>query len=91
MSKNHALSQARRWSRVRRYVFERDGYRCRHCGKTGALECDHIKPLEGSVRLTLLGRLSLSPFGDFRAQKQLLSGIDRTSTGDEAGSTTGKF
>ena len=45
----------------------------------------------GSVRLNLLGRLSLSPFGDFRAQKQLLSGIDRTSTGDEAGSTTGKF
>ncbi len=45
----------------------------------------------GIVRLNPLGRLSLSPFGDFRAYEQVLSGLDRTSTGDEAGSTTGKF
>ncbi len=46
---------------------------------------------KGIVRLNLLGRLSLSPFWDFRAQKPLLSGLDRTSAGDEGGSTTGKF
>ena len=35
----------RRWAAVRRHVFERDGYRCRHCGKAGRLECDHVQPL----------------------------------------------
>ena len=45
----------------------------------------------GTVRLNLLGRLSLSPIGDFRAQKLFLSGLDQTSTGDEDGSTTRKF
>ncbi len=43
------------------------------------------------VRLNLLVRLSLSYFRDLRAQKQVLSGLDRTSTGDEDGSTTRKF
>ena len=36
---------SKRWLAVRRAVFERDGYRCRSCGKAGRLECDHIKPL----------------------------------------------
>ncbi len=44
----------------------------------------------GIVRLNLFGRLSLFPFVDFRAQKHVLSGLDQTSAGDEAGSTTGK-
>ena len=59
----------------------------------GQLTCPfHLPhPNKGIVRLNLLGRLSLSPFGDFRAQRHVLSGLDRTSTGDEAGSTTGKF
>lgn len=26
-------------------MFERDGHRCRNCGKAGRLECDHIVPL----------------------------------------------
>ncbi len=31
-----------RWEQTRRAVFERDGWRCRQCGKAGRLECDHI-------------------------------------------------
>ena len=34
-----------RWRTFRREVFERDGYRCRKCGRAGRLECDHIRPL----------------------------------------------
>ena len=37
---------SRRWARVRRVVLERDGYRCRACGKAGRLEVDHIRGLE---------------------------------------------
>ena len=37
---------ARRWAAVRRFVFERDGYRCTSCGRAGRLECDHVTPLE---------------------------------------------
>ena len=35
----------RRWARVRRQVFERDGWRCTMCGGPGALECHHVKHL----------------------------------------------
>ena len=34
-----------RWERVRRAVFKRDGRLCVECGRTGRLECDHIRPL----------------------------------------------
>ena len=36
----------RRWNRTRRRVFDRDGYRCRSCGKAGRLECDHVTPIQ---------------------------------------------
>ena len=45
MAKRHARLDRRRWERTRRIVFARDGYRCRCCGKVGALECDHIVSL----------------------------------------------
>ncbi len=36
-----------KWKRVRRAAIERDGYRCRACGKAaGRFEVDHIVPLE---------------------------------------------
>ena len=32
--------------RLRRQCLERDGWRCRDCGKAGKLEAHHVKPLE---------------------------------------------
>ena len=46
MSRHHATINARRWAAVRRTVFERDGHRCRACGRAGRLECDHVVPLD---------------------------------------------
>ena len=34
-----------RWARLRRMVKDRDGWRCRECGKAGRLEVDHILPV----------------------------------------------
>ena len=45
MSKKHRKIDRKRWAITRRRVFERDGYRCRSCGRAGRLECDHIVPL----------------------------------------------
>ena len=46
MSRNHAdLGQAR-WERVRQAAFADKGRRCSKCGKAGALEVHHVKPLE---------------------------------------------
>ena len=35
-----------RWQRTRRRIFQRDGYRCRKCGRAGRLEVDHVVPIE---------------------------------------------
>ena len=54
MSKNHnEKMDMTRWRKVRLKVFDRDGWRCVDCGKSGRLECDHVKPLSaggGNVR-----------------------------------------
>ena len=40
------VRSAARWQRVRLAALERDGWRCRHCGRAaGRFEVDHIKPL----------------------------------------------
>ena len=46
MSRHHAKLDPRRWQIVRRAVFDRDGWRCKSCGKRGRLECDHVIPLD---------------------------------------------
>ena len=46
MSANHVHINARRWSDVRRTVFDRDGWRCVRCGRAGRLDVDHIWRLE---------------------------------------------
>ena len=33
------------WALVRRFVLNRDGYRCTACGKAGLLEVDHMRPM----------------------------------------------
>ena len=48
MSRNHVSRlHVRRWRRVRRAVLDRDGWRCRKCGRAGRLEVDHIDPDSG--------------------------------------------
>ena len=44
-SENQSRTSTRRWQQLRRLVFRRDHYRCRACGKAGALECDHLVPI----------------------------------------------
>ena len=34
-----------RWRALRLVIFDRDGWRCRTCGRAGRLECDHVVPL----------------------------------------------
>ena len=47
MSRHHvAMLYGKRWQATRRRVFERDGWRCRRCGRAGRLEADHIARLE---------------------------------------------
>ena len=47
MSRRHTSLNQRRWKAVRRAVFARDGWRCcLMCGRPGALECDHVTPLQ---------------------------------------------
>ena len=42
MSRFH---NATRWVRLARSIKDRDGWRCRKCGKAGRLECDHVVPV----------------------------------------------
>ena len=36
----------RLWARSRRAAFDRDGWRCRKCGRPGRLEAHHVRALE---------------------------------------------
>ena len=44
-SRFHAAIPWRQWARLRRRILERDGYRCRACGRPGKLEVDHVTPM----------------------------------------------
>lgn len=44
-SRFHAAIPSWEWVRLRKRILERDGYRCRACGKPGRLEVDHVIPL----------------------------------------------
>ena len=46
MSKLHRRTHNREWERVRRQALERDGHRCRECGKPGRLEVHHLLHLQ---------------------------------------------
>ena len=45
MSRRHRVLDRPRWLRVRRAVLDRDGWRCRKCGRYGN-ECDHVVALD---------------------------------------------
>ena len=45
MGRRLAAIPSRTWLRVRRRILDRDGYRCRECGKPGRLEVHHRVPL----------------------------------------------
>lgn len=45
------------WERVRRRVFDRDGWRCQSCGKLGKLECDHVRALQDGGALLDMANL----------------------------------
>lgn len=46
MSHKHRPLNAARWAAARRAAFDRDGWRCRKCGKASRLEAHHAPPLE---------------------------------------------
>ncbi len=56
-SRYYAALEPSRWGRVRRQALERDGWRCRRCGRPGRLEVDHIRPLRQGGAAYDLGNL----------------------------------
>ena len=46
MSRHHTSMNRSAWARIRRNILDRDGYRCRKCGKSGVLEVHHVKALD---------------------------------------------
>ena len=40
-------------NKIRFMIYERDGYRCRHCGSTENLEIDHIQPIARGGKSTI--------------------------------------
>lgn len=45
VSRHDGFTNTRRWARVRRPVFDRDGWRCPRAAVRAAWECDHVTPL----------------------------------------------
>ena len=41
MSRYHRQTHNRVWASIRQRVLDRDGHRCKECGKPGRLECHH--------------------------------------------------
>lgn len=39
------IYQTKAWQNVRHAVLKRDGYKCRKCGRHGAIEIHHVVPL----------------------------------------------
>ena len=57
LSRHHRRITTAAWESLRRQTLDRDGWRCQGCGKAGALEVHHVKPLaEGGVNA--LGNLT---------------------------------
>ncbi len=46
MSRLHKRMSRGRWAALRKSILDRDGWRCRQCGRAGILEVDHIHAIE---------------------------------------------
>ena len=52
MREDRALYRSPEWRALRLAALDRDGWRCRDCGKAGKLEVHHVKPVrDGGARL----------------------------------------
>ena len=40
------LIDRKRWGLLRQIILDRDGHRCRSCGRPGRLEVDHVRPIQ---------------------------------------------
>ena len=40
------IYRSKRWAKTRRSALDRDGWRCCQCGRAGALEVDHVVPMD---------------------------------------------
>ena len=45
MSRLHGFTSSKRYAAFRQFIFDRDQWRCRECGRPGALELHHVRPL----------------------------------------------
>ena len=45
MSRWHKFTTSKRYSIFRKFILDRAGWRCEKCGRPGALELHHIRPL----------------------------------------------
>ena len=60
MSWRHHQLHAGRWNRTKRAVFQRDGHRCRGCGRLARLQAHHDPPLRrGGNPYDITGIISL--------------------------------
>ena len=51
------LYRTPKWRRLRKLVFDRDGWKCRKCGRFGRLEADHIQPITKGGSFWNLGNI----------------------------------
>ena len=51
------LYSTKKWARTRAEVLERDGWRCRACGRAGRLEVDHAVPIQAGGPVWEMGNL----------------------------------
>ena len=45
MSRAHGFTTSKRYAALRRFVLDRDKWRCQKCGRPSALELHHLRPL----------------------------------------------
>ena len=45
MTRRSGRRHPKGWPRLRRFVLDRDGWRCRACGRAARLEVDHVIPV----------------------------------------------